>query len=39
MDWERLEESLGRMSIIGSLVKKKEIPVHLAWDEKISFHN
>ena len=39
MYWERLEESLGRMSIVGSLVKKKEIPVHLAWDEKISFHN
>ena len=39
MYWERLEESLGRMSIVGSLVKKEGIPVHLAADEKISFHN
>jgi hypothetical protein len=39
MYWERLEESLGRMSIVGSLVKKSEVPVHVASDEKISFHN
>jgi hypothetical protein len=39
MYWERLEESLGRMSLVDSLVKKRDIPLHLASDEKISFHN
>jgi hypothetical protein len=39
MYWERLEMSLGRMSIVGSLCKTVETPVHLAADEKISFWN
>jgi hypothetical protein len=39
MYWERCEESLGRLSIVGSLVKKQPIPTHLAADEKISHWN
>lgn len=39
MYWERLEMGLGRMSIVGSVCKTAEIPVHLAADEKISFWN
>ena len=39
MYWERAEESLGRMSIVGSLHKKGNLPEHLAADEKITFWN
>ena len=39
MYWERCEESLGRLSIVGSLVKKQPIPTNLAADEKISHWN
>lgn len=37
MYWERMEEGLGRMSLVGSVVKKSQIPTHLAADEKITF--
>lgn len=39
MYWERVEESLGRGSLVGSLCKSKDVPEHLAADEKISFLN
>lgn len=39
MYWERVEESLGRASLVGSLCKTNEIPKHLAADEKITFLN
>lgn len=39
MYWERLEMSLGRGSLVGSLCKKGNLPVHLAADEKISRWN
>ena len=39
MYWERCEESLGRLSIVGSLVKRHLVPTHLAADEKISYWN
>lgn len=38
MYWQRLEASLGRISLVGSLCKK-QIPAHLAADEKITFIN
>lgn len=38
MYWQRVEEGLGRMSLVGSLCKK-QIPEHLAADEKITFIN
>jgi hypothetical protein len=37
--WERAEESLGRISIMGSLAKKAHVPEHLATDEKITWIN
>jgi hypothetical protein len=39
MYWERLEESLGRISLVGSLVKKGSPPTDLAADEKITHWN
>lgn len=36
--WERIEASLSRMSIVGSICKKG-VPAHLAADEKITFIN
>jgi hypothetical protein len=39
MYWERCEESLGRLSIVGSMVKTQPIPIHLAADEKVSYWN
>jgi hypothetical protein len=37
--WERMEASLGRLSLVGSLVKTAPVPQHLAADEKISYRN
>ena len=37
--WERAEASLGRISIVGSLHKRGNLPEHLASDEKISYWN
>jgi hypothetical protein len=37
MYWERLEEGLGRMSLVGSVVHAQPVPLHLAADEKITF--
>ena len=39
MYWERAEESLGRISIVGSLSKTGNLPEHLAADEKITWIN
>ena len=39
MYWERCEESLGRLSIVGNLVKTQPVPTHLAADEKITYWN
>lgn len=39
MYWERQEEALGRISLVGSLCKKQGLPAHLAADEKITFWN
>jgi len=39
MYWERAEESLGKLSIVGSICKKTHLPEHLAADEKITFLN
>jgi hypothetical protein len=39
MYWARAEESLGRLSIVGSLHKKGQLAEHLAADEKITFLN
>jgi hypothetical protein len=39
MYWERCEESLGRFSIVGSVVKRQPVPSNLAADEKISHWN
>jgi hypothetical protein len=38
MYWERIEDSLGRISIVGC-VCKRGLPAHLAADEKVSFWN
>lgn len=38
MYWERIEDGLGRMGLVGS-VCKRGLPQHLAADEKISFWN
>lgn len=38
MYWERIEDSLGRISIVGSACKRA-LPQHLAADEKVSFWN
>jgi len=39
MYWQRLEEGLGRLSLVGSVVKAQPVPRHLAADEKITFFN
>lgn len=39
MYWERVESSLSRFSIVGSLCKTASVPEHLAADEKITFWN
>lgn len=37
--WERAEQALGRLSIVGSLVKKGGVPLNLAADEKVTRWN
>lgn len=39
MYWERQEEALARVSLVGSVCKQSPLPVHLAADEKITFFN
>lgn len=37
--WERCEQSLSRISVVGSVSKTVSLPLHLAADEKITYWN
>ncbi|MCY7356967.1 MAG: hypothetical protein LH609_05765 [Rudanella sp.] len=37
--WERCEQSLSRISVVGSVCKTGSLPLHLAADEKVTYWN